>query len=160
MGGPERQGFKASQWSFESVVVIHCLYVTALDLRAGVEQTFGCLSTPSGGLDTVAASNNRGHTPWSPYCSVFTQHTVRTGAIHSAYPVRIASRMRRRPTGRLQQHTPFYNAPHRSTNVLYAKIAPGMALASWSQQDFVAVGKPERQVRQSCTHTHCGSKQQ
>ena len=48
---------------------------------------------------------------------------------------------------------PIHNEMHQSP-VLYVKVAPDTTLSSWSQHHFVAIGKPERQVRKA---SHCGS---
>jgi len=50
---------------------------------------------------------------------------------------------------------PFYHEPH--WHVLFVKAAPGTSFTSWSQDHFVASGKPERHVRKTSS---CGSKQQ
>jgi len=51
---------------------------------------------------------------------------------------------------------PIYNEPHR-LHVLFVKAAPSTTFTSWSQHHFVAIGKPEQQVRKAI---HCGNKQQ
>jgi len=50
---------------------------------------------------------------------------------------------------------PFCNELHRS-QVLFAKVAPGTTLTSWSQHHFDVIGKPEWQVGKA---SHCVSKQ-
>jgi len=41
--------------------------------------------------------------------------------------------------------------------VLFVKVAPGTTFTSWSQHNFVAIGKPGQKVHKA---SHCGSKQQ
>jgi len=35
------------------------------------------------------------------------------------------------------------------SHVLFVKFAPGTTFTSWSQHHFVAIGKPEQQVRKA-----------
>jgi len=51
---------------------------------------------------------------------------------------------------------PFYNELHRS-HVVFVKVSHGTTFTSWSQHQFVAIGKSERHVRKA---SHCGSKKQ
>jgi len=50
----------------------------------------------------------------------------------------------------------FYNVLHWS-HALFVKVAPGIALTSWSQHHFFAIGKPELQKHKA---SQCGNKQQ
>jgi len=64
------------------------------------------------------------------------------------------------PTERLQQHSSFYNKPHRS-HIPFVKAALGTTFTSRSQHHFVMIGKPE--LSGICAKLHTvdfGSKQQ
>jgi len=84
-------------------------------------------------------------------------HHIYMGVILRTYPIRGESHIQRNACGEVATTTPpFYNEPHQS-QILFVKAAPGTTFTSWSQHHFVAIGKPDRQVRKA---SHCGSKQQ
>jgi len=106
-------------------------------------------------LRTVAASNNRDHAPQSLYYCLFAPHIC--GVVLRAHLLCGESHIQRNASGEVTTTFPaFYNEPRRS-HVLFVKAAPGTTFTSWSQHHFVAIGKPERNVRKA---SHCGSKQQ
>jgi len=78
------------------------------------------------------------------------------GVVLRAHSVRGESRIERNASGEFATTSSFLHKPHRSY-VLCVKAAPGTTFTSWSQQHFVAIGKPERHVRKASL---CGSKQQ
>jgi len=101
-------------------------------------------------LRTVAASNNR-----SLYYCVFAPHTYIF--VLRAHPVRGESHNKRNTTGEVATTSPpFYNEPHRS-HVLCVKGELRTTSTSWLNHHFVAIGNPERHVREA---SHRDSKQQ
>jgi len=76
------------------------------------------------------------------------------GVILHAHPVRGESHNQRNTTVEIATTSPpFYNEPHRS----YVLCVKAELCTTWSQHHFVAIGNPERHVRQA---SHRGSKQQ
>jgi len=79
------------------------------------------------------------------------------GVIFRAHPIRGESHIQRNANrGVATTFPPFYNEPHQSY-ILFVKSAIGTTFTSWSQHHFVAIRKPERQVRKA---SYTGSKQQ
>ena len=69
------------------------------------------------------------------------------GVILDAHPVGSESHIQRNANGEVATTSPpFCNERHR-LHVLFVKFAPGTTFTSWSQHHFIAIGKPERQVR-------------
>jgi len=108
-------------------------------------------------LRTVAASNNRDHAPRSLYLCLFGH--LYMGVVLRAHSIRGKPRIQRNVNGEVATtvttYLPFCNEPHRS-HVVCVKAAPGTTFTSWSQNHFVAIGKPERQVRKA-SHTVAAS---
>jgi len=78
------------------------------------------------------------------------------GVVLHAHSIRGETRIQRNANREdAKTSPPFYNELHQS-HVLFVKAAPATTFLSWSQHHFVAIGKPERQVRKA---SHCGSKQ-
>ena len=91
------------------------------------------------------------------HCIIACSHHMYMGGILRAHLVRGESHMQRNANREVAIISlPFYSEPHRS-HVLFVKAAPGTTCTSWSQHHFVAIGKPERQVRKA---SNCGGKQQ
>jgi len=79
------------------------------------------------------------------------------GVVLRAHPVCGESHIQRYASGEVATTSPsFYNEQHR-LHVLFVKVSHSTTFTSWSQHNFVAIGKPERHVRKA---SHCGSKQQ
>ena len=79
------------------------------------------------------------------------------GVILRAYPVSGESHIQRNANREVATTSPsLYYEPYGS-HVLVVKAAPGTTFTSWSQHHFVAIEKPNRQVRKA---SHCGNKQQ
>jgi len=106
-------------------------------------------------LRTVAASNNRDHVLQSLYYCSFAPRVYIV--VLCAHPVRGESHIQRNATREVATTSPpFYNEPHQS-HVVFVKASHDTTTTSWSQHRFLAIRKPELQVRKAL---HCGSKQQ
>ena len=93
-------------------------------------------------------------TPQSLYYCLFAPHIP--GVVLRAHSVRGKTRTQRNACGGVAiASPPFSNEPHRA-HVLFVKASHGTTFTSWSQHHFVAIGKPEWQVRKA---SHCGRKQ-
>jgi len=149
--------------------MIYCCYINNAQKLHLLNKTFHptkvllrseSLSSMCAKLHTVAASNNRDHLMRSLRYCLFMPHIY--GVILRAHPVHGESHIHamwitHNANGEVATTSPpLYNEPHWS-HVLCVKAQPGTTFASWSQQHFVAIGKPERHVRKA---SHCGSKQQ
>jgi len=71
------------------------------------------------------------------------------GVVRHAHSVRSKPHIQHNASGEVATTCPpFYNEPHQS-HVLCVKVAPGTTFTFWSQHHFVAIEKPEQQVRKA-----------
>jgi len=90
-------------------------------------------------------------------CGVVLRATYTCGVVLRAHPICGESHIQCYASGYVATTSPpFHKEQHRS-HILFVKVAPGTTFTSWSQHHFVAIRKPERQVRKA---SHFGSKQQ
>jgi len=107
-------------------------------------------------LCTVAASNNR-EIMLAISLTIACSRYIYNGVILHASPVRGELHNQRNTTEEVATtFPPFYNEPPRS-HVLCVKAELRTTSTSWSQHHFVAIGNPERYVRNA---SHRGTKQQ
>jgi len=66
------------------------------------------------------------------------------GVVFRAYPVRGESHIHATPTEMLQQHALLFTTNRTDHTFFFVEVA-----TSWSLHHFVAMGKPERQVRKA-----------
>ena len=84
---------------------------------------------------------------WQDHSIIACSRHMYMGVILCAHPVRGESHMQRNASGEVATTPPpFYNEPH-WLHVLFVNAAPSTPFTSWSQHHFVAIRKPEQQVR-------------
>jgi len=79
------------------------------------------------------------------------------GCCFCAHSICGEPRIQHNTSEKIATTSPSFYYELRRLHVLCVKAAPSTTFTSWSQHHFVAIGKPEQQVRKDL---HCGSKQQ